>query len=151
MVQVESYGFEETLTVMSQPSGAKDMVDLDPKDPSNGVRVYQAGFSQKFFFPATDDILISYAPIRNKPGPQQDVKSYMGRIKLRAIYVNALMIDGAPKLSDANSRDAKTVVDEKYRYYKVVDPCLSKDTSDACVADSSCAWDDSTKCAAKVI
>ena len=40
MVQVESYGFEETLTVMSQPSGAKDMVDLDKNDPSNGVRVY---------------------------------------------------------------------------------------------------------------
>jgi hypothetical protein len=75
----------------------------------------------------------------------------MGRIKLRAILVNAQMVDGAPKLSDANSRDAKTVVDEQYRHYKVVEPCLTKDTSDACVADTGCAWDATTKCAAKVI
>jgi len=45
MVQVESYGFEETLTVMSQPSGAKNIVDWISNTDPNGVRVYQAGFS----------------------------------------------------------------------------------------------------------
>ena len=136
---------------MSQPSGSKNIVDWNSNTDANGVRVYQAGFSQKFFFPATNDVLISYAPIRNKPGPAQDVKSYMGRIKLRAIFVNANMVDGAPRLSDSDSRDAKTVVDEQYRYYKIVDPCLAKDTSEVCIADTGCAWDESTKCAAKVI
>lgn len=151
MVQVESYGFDETLTVMSQPSDATKIIDWKSNTDANGVRVYQAGFSQKFFFPADNDVLITYAPIRNKPGPQQDVKSYMGRIKLRAIYVNANVVDGAPRLTDADSRDAKTVVDEKFRFYKIVDPCLAKDTSDVCIADTGCAWDDATKCAAKVI
>ena len=41
----------------------------------------------------------------------------MGRIKLRAIFVNANMVDGAPKLSDLDSRDPKTVVDEQYKYF----------------------------------
>jgi len=45
MVQVESYGFEETLTVMSQPAGKKDIVDWISNTDANGVRVYQAGFS----------------------------------------------------------------------------------------------------------
>lgn len=55
---------------MSQPSGKANMVDFISNTHSNGVRVYQAEFSQKFFFKVTDDILISYAPIRNKPGAQ---------------------------------------------------------------------------------
>lgn len=40
MVQVEAYGFEETLTVMSQPAGAKNIVDFISNTDANGVRVY---------------------------------------------------------------------------------------------------------------
>lgn len=42
MVQVEAYGFEETLTVMSQPAGGfnRKMVDWISNTDANGVRVY---------------------------------------------------------------------------------------------------------------
>jgi len=85
-----------------------------------------------FFFPANNDILINYAPIRNKPGPQQDVTSFMGRIKLRARYV------AGPKLSDADSRNAKTVADEQYKQYTPVDPCPSKTVGTDCTATNGC-------------
>ena len=57
---------------MSQPAdkAKTNMVDFIDNKNANGVIVYQAEFSQKFFFKASDEILISYAPIRNKPGPQ---------------------------------------------------------------------------------
>jgi len=42
MVQVEAYGFEETLTVMSQPAGGfnKKIEDFLGNNNANGVRVY---------------------------------------------------------------------------------------------------------------
>jgi hypothetical protein len=42
-VQIESYGFEEVVTVMSQPSGgdgANNLVDWISNTDPNGVRVY---------------------------------------------------------------------------------------------------------------
>ncbi len=71
---------------MAQPSDSSKLVDWISNDDKNGVRVYQAKFSQKFFFPDTSDILISYAPVRNMPGPMQDQTSFMGRIRLRAFW-----------------------------------------------------------------
>lgn len=62
----------------------------------------------------------------------------MGRIKLRAIY-KAAVNDG--KLSDADSRDAKTVVDEKYKFFKPIDPCPAITVGTDCVNTNGCKWD----------
>lgn len=132
---------------MSQPAGEKNIIDFVKNDDKNGVRVYQAGFSQKFFFPATNDILINYAPIRNKPGPQQDVTSFMGRIKLRAKYVAGT--NNELKLTDADSRDAKTVADEQYKYFKPTDPCPAITVGSECATTNGCMWANKVCSAAK--
>jgi hypothetical protein len=60
----------------------------------------------------------------------------MGRIKLRAKFVTGL--NG--KLSDADSRDAKTVADAQYKFFKPKDPCPDQKTGDECVSTNGCSW-----------
>lgn len=92
-------------------------------DPS-AVRVYDAKFSQKFFFPADNEVLVEYAPIKNTDGSI----SPQGRFKVRAWWLK--------ELSDKESRDPKTVVDKQYLN---MIPVCSDFTKATC--PNNCKWD----------
>jgi len=51
--------------------------------------MYRSTFGQKFFIPAEHDVLISYAPIRNKADNYVGL-SVMGKIRLRTWYQESL-------------------------------------------------------------
>jgi len=150
VVQVEAYGFDEDVNIISQPTDAKslkgdsttsdeNLVDLVSntvnKENPSAVRVYKAEFSQKFFFPASNDVLVEYAPIRNRPGPQQNAKAYQGRFRLRAWYQNELTLN--------DKLNSKTVADPQYKIIPKVEPvdtgCAGQKDEAACAA-KECKW-----------
>lgn len=70
----------------------------------------------------------------------------MGRIRLKAQFVKGI----GGKLSDENSRDARTVADANVKFFKIADVCPPLANKDDCTNNAQCAWD-TAKCAKKVI
>jgi hypothetical protein len=62
MVQIESRGFDESVNIIVLPKTNNQIVFSDQKS-----RVFQnIPFSKAFFIPAENEVLIDFAPIKNR-------------------------------------------------------------------------------------
>ena len=81
IVEVEMYGFDEEVYVISMPY--KQFYDFDPAEPNKTEgRVLKAEFGSKFIVPAEDDVMISFAPVGNKEGSDAGT-SPSGKFRVR--------------------------------------------------------------------
>lgn len=84
MLQMEQYGFDEDVIVMVQPFEKFEDHYINT-DLTKSSRIYRSIFGTKFYLPAESEVLILFAPVRNKEGSTRG-QSLSGKLKLRTWY-----------------------------------------------------------------
>mgnify|MGYP003341986322 CR=1 FL=1 len=80
---MEPYGFGGTVNVIGQNAGKwDDCKDCNTLTGTTGPRVYNAEFSQKFFFPADWEVYVTFEPTQNYNNA--DFKSKSGKFQMHA-------------------------------------------------------------------
>ena len=141
VVQVEQYGFDQYVTVMSQNAGMFEDYNSSQNMSAIPTRVYQATFGQKFFFPATSDVLVTYKPEKNHPGPAADHKTFTGQFKLRAWWQQ--------ELSDSDRINPDVVVDAKYKA-KEAENCTEYEQMELCESFLNCRFSENQTCVSEL-
>ena len=87
MLQVEQYGFDESVNVMVQPRGK--FIDYKEGQASSveSAVFENVKYGHVFFVPADRDIMISFVPVKVYASTS-DKQSPMGRLRIQTWYQN---------------------------------------------------------------